>query len=557
MFKYKQHFQYGLSETFFRKVDTYNLLRMSDNDSASNASSDAEFAAAVEAAIEPVADEPAVEPDAEIERVVEPVVKPLYDICSPGEKTPIVASNHMKLIGESKTPEHIKAHLFSWYKPDVMPQGSLDYYDKVNDIVVHINLDKLNEYLDKPAKKLRTKQKHYFYSVTPYGTTFFHVLAYMVGKNYHNNKKIDDAFERIMSWKHIPLPHMDEQGWNFFNYLIGIGEYVRPFVMDMYDTLLKKRIYPSWNSETKHTILTQNYFPIWDVWYQKLTISNFRIIIRNPNKFVEAHLDKIIGKLSFNTELPHIEDFLIEMYRLSPKIVPKLLNQCLNSTGRCPGCINVRMKRFHHTIIKNISPDIYKDMTRTCGGPIGFILNAKYNYLSKIQQAIISKNFALVRFFMTKMTDLDYETNEEFIAQLTDSIDDADYKSCAQILIEAGELDIIKMITKTVSEGIMVSIAENYLESLKPRINCTDSDYTCATCWTEFDKEDEGYMFPKCGHFPFCTTCFNKINICPFCQPSEDKLTNLMEEIRFYSTTTFDEKTVSTIKKWDVSHCTD
>lgn len=469
------------------------------------------------------------------------------------EKPSVIKNDkHLMLIKESKNLSNIESRLFSYYKPSVKHITELDYYDKRNKVVVHINLQKLKEYIEKPAKKLSVKQKRTFYGVTPYGQTFFHILAYMVGKNYTNNEIVDASFKRILTWRFIPFRYVDIFGWNFFNYLIGDDEYVRPDIFGIYSLLVYRGYLPEKHVITDHMIFVQNYYPIWRNLYTTLSTKQMKYISDNMNKYTNENIYNIINMMSFSETISECNDYLVEVSKTCPKLLLSYYNRFLSCIGttKCCKCINSKyMNRFHYSIVRTIDSATYAQMMGSCQNATYFILKIPDGYnISLFQQAIFSHNFRLAHFFISKMTDIN-EYRDDFISQLTDDPYEDD-QVCAQILIENKELDIIKNIIKISSDSVIIDYVSDYLQSIKPKISCINDEYVCAICWETQNKE--GYIYPKCGHYPFCSTCYDRQDVCPFCQSDRGRVSNMMDEISFLSSTKID---IDKIKKWDVSHC--
>lgn len=467
--------------------------------------------------------------------------------------------HNLNKINESKTGQSIKDKLLSFYKTTLRQatREDITYEDEESRViyVVHINIDRMMTLLSKPAKKLRANQKRVFYGVSPWGHTVLHCLAKIVAKNDHENPVLDDAFMRIMDWKFMDPSIVDNTQRNVFNYLIGGSEHVRPNVLKMYNILLDKDIYPNPTPKTKEATLKQNFFRLWNIYYPIISFSSVdKYVLQNMNEDVDSNMTTIVEKTTFRDyEYSEIESFLINVNTFCPIYLHRFYRKLMSSVS-CEGCANLRLMRFHSVIAATIHPEIYRNMLLLCDMSFDYFILQRMNYgrdKSIFQTAVIRGNWKLVEFILSRIIDtggITYDCYDKFVVQI---------KSVAHILVNKRMLDIIMMIVHLTSESIISEYLSQLFKNTQPKIDATEGkEFICSTCWCEFDTTDPGYVFPSCGHFPFCSTCFDNMEFCPFCYESSEsgKIHDMMAAIMHYKDSKYE---LDKIKLYDVSHSFD
>lgn len=431
--------------------------------------------------------------------------------------------------------------------------------------VVHLNIDKLRELLAKPFNKLRKNQKMMFYNITPTGQTVLHALAYIISKTYEQpTTELTDMFWKVFNIRDMPTDYCDSQGKNVFNYLINDSTHIDSQTRDICHELVRDhKLLP--NRKVPNTILTSltlNIYPVWTQWYAKLKPCELEIVIENMNKETYSHLDNIIERIDTNhITYPELRSILNQVLRVLPNDVHKFYRHILSFIRNnyiCMGCVlRDRFATFIRKWAKTAKPEHFMPNIQFC---------SSYKYLnflmeihedtdhSMIQIAVLGKNYSLVDAFLQKLIDEDsisYDNAVFFTDHLKEPVNGSD--NIAQMLIKNNQMDIIKKIITLTSESIVAEYLSKHFRDSRPDIFYTSYTYTCSTCWEDIEN-DNGYIFYKCGHFPFCKTCFFKMEFCPYCydQSKIGKTYDLIKEIESLDTTTID---ISKMKLWDVAHC--
>lgn len=461
---------------------------------------------------------------------------------------------HKRVIKESKVLESASTKLLSYYKKELQyPLRNDIVYDDL--YVIHLNIERLLQLLDKPAKKLRSNQKRQFYGITPFGHTVLHVLAVIVSRNDEADPRLDNAFVRLLDWKHMDPSHVDHSGRNVFNHLIRHDSvYVRPEVQCMYDTLISRDIYPNPTDELREATLRQNYFPLWAIYYKKINFKKVsEYIIQNMNDDTYEKIDIVAQRTSYtDSTWDEINQFLITVNTLCPDQTPLFFNSFRRYVDErsCFGCSCKRLKTFHKHYAKTATPANFLRTIVACGSSSldKQLLARSDEDTSIFEEATKHKNFPLVEHILTIFLDaggLSHRRYEIFTSQI---------ESVAPILVRSRKLDLIQKIVRLTSESMVMEHLRTILEELKPKIDATEGKgYTCATCWCDYSPEDEGFVFPKCGHYPFCSTCFSKMDFCPYCyeQSEEGKTSDMIKAITEQEEASYE---LETIKLWDMSH---
>lgn len=505
-------------------------------------------------------------PSLDLEKVepeeVEPVkVEPGPNYTQIQRPTPINKDDtHLKLISESKTQSEIDSKLLSYYKRSQRPPLHNDIEFK--DYVIHLNIDRLLKILEKPSKKLRSNQKRAFYSITPFGHTVLHVLAKIVCRNYENNTTIDDAFKRLISWKFMSPSHVDATQQNAFNHLIGYSDHVRPEVTFIYRTLMEMDIYPNPIGDVCHVIFRQNFYSLWSLYYETLSLEETTWLIMNMNDEVYDDIDTVVEKTSFSGyRRKEVEKFLIRVHTFIPDCTNLFYDsymQYVRSTKNCSGCANMGMIRFHRTVIKNVGATFYCKMLHACGSKSidNFLFKNSDGLPSIFQESIIGSNFDMTEFILNRYINaggIPYALRDVLIDQIQTpyNVD----QSCAAILIMEQHIDIIEKIVILTSEATVVKCLKSYLRKIVPHIDCTTEPASCAICWESILADEPGLVFPKCGHYPFCETCFAQIEVCPYCHETsaEGNVRDIIRDIDYYTSAKVSK---SDIKLYDVSYHT-
>lgn len=470
--------------------------------------------------------------------------------------TPFDKDPYKRVISESKYLELDSTKLLSYYKPVLNPhlRNDIVYYG----YVIHLNLERLFKLLDKPSKKLRPNQKRQFYGITPFGHTVLHVLAVIISRNDETDPKLDKAFKRLLDWEHIDPSHVDHSGKNVFNYLIRHdSEYVRPEIVQMYDLLISRDIYPNPTDELREATLMQNYYPLWSIYYKEIDFYKVnKYIIQNMNENTYRNIDVVALRTTYFEFLwSEINDFLITVNTICPEKTLLFFNSFKRfvEVQRCFGCLSNRLQIFYKHYTKRASPSEFMKTIVTCHTNRldrldRQLLEMPDEKSSIFEEATKYRNFTLVEHFLTLFLDsggLSHGSYETFNSQI---------EKLAPILVKSRKLDIIQKIIRLTSESIMTKHLQKILKDVRPKIDATkDKEFICSTCWEEYSIDVEGFVFPQCGHFPFCADCFSKMDFCPFCykQSEDGKTSDMMKAIADEEDNRYD---MMTIKLWDMSY---
>lgn len=471
------------------------------------------------------------------------------------EPTTITPSKHLRVMKETLNVHDIDTRLVSFYKPEIQNGQHTDIY--CDGYVVHLNIDRLQELCDKPARKLRTNQKRLFYYYTPTGQNVLHLIANYIHKSYIDVPELCAIAMRLIKWEHLDPTVIDANGMNFFNYLIGDDGYITHEIIDIYKYLLSQQIYPNFNKITKKAVLEQNFAPLWQIYYKTLNIKQTTLLLENLKYSSEHEIETILDRTHFrDSRWSDLNQFMISVFNHAQPYTPrfyKKLFDYLRELGHCRGCAVKNLTSFLKLVTKKLSGKDVIPYLYTCGS--NGLYTMLFGRLQLFKIAVYAGNFNFVEHVLNKFIDaggFDYDQSVEFM-EVIKATDDYDM-SCTKILINKHKLDIIKQIISLTTDGFIIEQLEKYLKGVRHNHKHTEGTYTCATCWEEFDATTKpGNTFTRCGHFPFCDTCYEKMTFCPFCyeQSESGRSHDMLSEIAFFKSTTFDP---ASVKMWNVEH---
>lgn len=489
-------------------------------------------------------------------RAVKEVVKVLpYEEHHP--PTPLTESKTMKIMKETTSQIDIDTRLVSFYKYDAGIKTE-EYTDiTYRDYIIHLNLDRLKELCNKPSRKLRTNQKRQFYYHTPMGQNVLHLLANYIRKSYTHNQEIYDITMRLLKWEHLDVTIVDQNGMNFFNYLIGGDSYITPYIADMYAYLLSRQIYPNYTEVAKEAALKQNVYPLWKLYYKTLTSKQTITLLGTVNCEDDYQIKEIHKRINFvGLSWDPLNQFMIFVYNHVPSYTLKFYDKimdCVRAAGRCRGCVVPKFAGFLKLIVKKMTGAKSIKYLYTCES--NGLFNVLFGSMKLFKVAIFDENFELASYMLDRFIDaggLTYNHTKAFTELLQETDDYG--RSCTKILIDKKQLEVIKQIISLSTSSFITEQLEIYLKKVRHTHKHTDGEYTCATCWEEYDATVEpGNTFTRCGHYPFCDKCYSKMTFCPFCydQSEAGKAYDIIGEIAFFKETTFDP---TTVKMWNVEH---
>lgn len=455
---------------------------------------------------------------------------------------------------ETTNEKEIDNKIMSFYHESVRGSAENDIYDSDTQLVTHINLKKVLRILSMSSKDMRSKQKRSMYLRTPDGTTLLHVLAHIVHNNGKNDETIDDAFIRLCQWKDIDPEMEDNYGWNTFNHLVGGRDVRGEDIYHIYNFMLDKGYLPNKHDRTSLTVVTTLHAGLIVGYYDTITQRQILHIMENMTDDLKIIFEEMLSRVSNLKYVLGVSfRFLNYLFQVSTEVFIQTFEKFMNSQYGCKGCVNKKLDIIHLNMTKVLTLKDYKKYDKMCGNICSFYMKdiETQNGVTNILESVVKcKHYDYVLYILNRfyknVNSLDIT---KFQLIMTNKV-------VTQNLIDDRQLDIITLILKLMFYFASSNI-ELYMKNFETKIDCTDKDFTCAICWDEFKATDAGYAFPKCGHYPFCETCFTKIHQCPYCGDSGEDVISFKkyenDVKKFFDGGDTIKK--GSLKLYDVSYC--